>query len=524
MPELSETMPDPSDPSAEPGDSVRSGRGSIETVRARWAQIATPANAVALLTVAALVLRLLYLGSRDLWLDEAASAKFASYSWPHFAKAVTFWPVNMTFYFAVLHVWTSVMGDSEFMLRMPSVLAAAATVPLVYLLGTKLLDRRAGLVAAVLMTVNVASVDFSQEARSYTLVVMLAALSSLFFVQSLSKPSLGNCAAYVVATVCCIYSHMFGILLLPAQWLSLVFFLPGWKPAVRLTISAAVIGLIAVPHFALALGGNIVHLNWVQRTSPQRVYEFLALITGVGDNLKIAEYYLIACAAIAAVVALFDRSARAPFGFLMLGVFVPAAIILVVSQYKPLFWPRYLLVSQPFFAVLAGLAISRLRPWPITVVVLIPIVVFCVQKDFAVYQRAQREDWPDAVRYMASNAQPGDVYMVFIPFGRQPIDYYRKRLVPNATFPALVYPDPNIDIPDSPDVSVEDLFAVPHQRIWLVSTGGSFQPAPFRRAGKEPPEFSSVLRQMRLSSYQLENLKRFGSVREYVFVKVAPSS
>lgn len=523
MPELSDSLPEPSNPLAEPADRIRAGRWSMERLRRHWAQIATPATAVAGLTLAGLILRVLYLGSRDLWLDEAASAKFASYDWLHFAKAVIFAPVNMTFYFAVLHVWTRVMGDSEFMLRLPSVLFATATIPLIYMLGTKLFDRRAGLVSAVLMTVSVSSIDFAQEARSYTLVVMLATVSSLFFVESIKKPSLANCAGYIASTVFCVYSHMFGILLLPAQWLSLLFFLPGWKSALRLTVSAIVIGLIALPHFALALGGNIVHLNWVQRTSQLRVLEFIALITGVGDNLKLAEFYLIACAIVAAVVALFDKSHRAAIGFLVLGIVVPAGITLAVSHFKPVFWPRYLLLSQPFFVVFAGVAISRLRPWPLMAVAMTALVVFCVQQDVLCYQRPQSEDWPGAVQYLASKAQPGDVLMVFIGFGRQPIDYYRKRLVRGGNFPSFVYPDPNSDIPEEAYLSIEDLFSTPHQRIWVVSTGGSIQPAPFRRAGKEPPELTSVLKTLRRSSYQLEDLKRFNAVRVFLFDKAAPS-
>jgi len=524
MPELSTTT-DPA-PMAEPAATAPSGGGSLERLRAKWAEISTPATiaTLALLTIAAFALRVAYLGSRDLWLDEAASAKFASFGWLHFAKVVVTSPVNMTVYFALLHIWTSVMGDSEFMLRLPSVLFATATVPLIYLLGLKLFDRRAGLVAAALIAVAVSSVDFAQEARAYTLVIMLATVSSIFFVDGIEDPSFANCAGYVISSVMCIYSHMFGILLLPAQWLSLIFFLPGWRTAWRLTLSAIVIGLIALPHFALALGGSVVHLAWMQKTSPQRVAEFVALMTGAGDNLRMAQYYLIACLVVAALILIFDRAHRAAIGFLLLGIFLPAAIIYVVSEYKPLFWPRYLLVSQPFFIALAGAAISRIKPWPLIVLPLVPIMVFCVKGDLLCYKRPQLEDWPAAVRYVSSNTKSDDVYMVFIPFGRQPIDYYRRRLLQGGNFPTEIYPDPKIDIPYADDLSVEDLFATPHQRIWVISTGGNIQPAPFHRAGKEPPELTSVLKQLRHSSYQLEDIKHFGSVRTYLFTQTPPDS
>jgi mannosyltransferase len=516
MTELTDIMP-------ERAEKKSLGRCFVNELRRRSAQLSAPAIAVAGLTIAGLILRIPHLGSRDLWLDEAASAKFASYDWIHFAKAVIFSPVNMTFYFAVLHVWTRVMGDSEFMLRLPSVLFATATIPLIYILGTKLFDRRAGLASAVLMTFSASSVDFAQEARSYTLVVMLATVSSLFFVESIRKPSLENCAGYVASTVFCIYSHMFGILLLPAHWLSLWLFRPGWKTAWRLTLSAIVVGLIAAPHFAIALGGNVVHLAWVQRTSHQRVLEFIALITGVGDNLIRARNFLIACSIIAAIVAVFDKPHRAAIGFLALGIVVPAATILAVSHFKPLFWPRYLLLSQPFFVAFAGVAISRLRPWPVMAVALVALAIYCVRQDVLCYQRPQSEEWSSAVQFLASGAQPGDVMMVFIPFGRQPIDYYHHRLGISGNFPAFIYPDPNKDLPESTDITVEELLAAPHQRIWLVSTGSGIQPAPFRRAGKEPPTIPFVLKKLIRSSYQLEQLKHFGSLRVFLFDKPNPS-
>ena len=525
--ELSNPMPEPSDSVPEPAEEVRSGRRSVERFQPYLAYVFKPATLVAALMLAGLSLRLVSLGSRALWIDEGITAQFASYDWSRFAKAVTSYPVNMAFYFAVLHVWTRIVGDSEFMLRLPSVLFATATIAIVYSLGEKLFDRRSGLVSAALMTVSVSSIEFAQEARSYTMVVMLVAVSSLFFVESVRKPSFANCAGYVVSSVMCIYSHMFGILVLPAQWLSLFLFRPGWQSARRLTLSAAVIAMCAAPQFLGVARGDVVDLAWLAlmgTATRQRILEFIALQTGTGFNLRVALIFLLACAAIAAVMAVLDKKSRAALGFLVLGMVVPAGITLAVSHFKPLFWPRYLLLCQSFFVVFAGAAISHIRPRPLILVAVAVVAVICLRQDFLSYEIPQREDWPGVVRYLASEAKPGDALIVSMGLGWQPLNYYRKRLFPDHGFPSLVYPDANALVPVLADIPVKDALSAPHQRVWLVSTGGNLHPVIYyrRSAGIEAaPSIGSFVQEL-TKTYHPGGVARFGGVRVYLFDKEEP--
>jgi mannosyltransferase len=91
-------------------------------------------------------------------------------------KVLTNGQMNMCLYYLLQHGWTSLTGASEFMLRLPSALFAAAAVPLVYALGTELRDRRTGLVAALLVTVNATCILYAQTARSYSMFVALCIL------------------------------------------------------------------------------------------------------------------------------------------------------------------------------------------------------------------------------------------------------------------------------------------------------------------------------------------------------------
>ena len=86
---------------------------------------------------------------------------------------------DMSLYYFLLHGWL-LFGGSEFFVRSFSVLFAVASVPAIYLLGRQLFDSRVGLIAAALLAVNAYLVQYSQDARSYSLMVLLGLLSSLY--------------------------------------------------------------------------------------------------------------------------------------------------------------------------------------------------------------------------------------------------------------------------------------------------------------------------------------------------------
>src|SRR5437899_1080102 len=72
-------------------------------------------------TFAGAVLRLHSLGTRSLWIDEAASVRFATLPWGPFFRTLWDYQGNMSLYYLLLRWWIH-LGDSEFMVRSLSVL------------------------------------------------------------------------------------------------------------------------------------------------------------------------------------------------------------------------------------------------------------------------------------------------------------------------------------------------------------------------------------------------------------------
>ena len=117
--------------------------------------------------------------------------------------------------------WAKEFGTGEFGLRSLSALFGLATVPVAYAIGAELSNRRAGLIAAALVAVNPMLIWYSQEARSYALLVFFCAVSLLFFVRALDSRRTSDLSLWALASALAICSHYFAFFAvgIEAVWL-----------------------------------------------------------------------------------------------------------------------------------------------------------------------------------------------------------------------------------------------------------------------------------------------------------------
>src|SRR5213078_1747237 len=84
-------------------------------------------------------------------------------------------------YYILAWLWTRVFGLDEAGLRSLSALAGTLTIPVAYFIAARLASVRAGIAAAALVAVNPLLWWYSQEARSYALVVLLTVAATAAF-------------------------------------------------------------------------------------------------------------------------------------------------------------------------------------------------------------------------------------------------------------------------------------------------------------------------------------------------------
>src|SRR5579875_609271 len=138
---------------------------------------------VALVLLAA-ALRFSTLTDQSYWLDEAQAAHELGLSLPSMLGAWSAAEWNPPLYLLVAWPWAHVLGTGPGALRSLSALLGVGLVVLVYLCGRELVSGAAGLVAAALAAVDPFTIWYSQEAREYSLLLVLCAASLLSFARA----------------------------------------------------------------------------------------------------------------------------------------------------------------------------------------------------------------------------------------------------------------------------------------------------------------------------------------------------
>ena len=219
--------------------------------------------AILAIVAAGAILRLHLLGRRDLWVDEALSVLLASMPWHDFWNSLWDFQANMALYYLLLRAWL-IFGDSESAVRGLSVLFGIASIPAAYFLSRRLFGRKASLAGAALMAVNAFQIRYSQEARSYGLVMFLAIISTYLFVRLLELPRRpANWATYVAVCAAGIYSHFFFYLVITAHLLSLEPDLWRKLPVKSLIVSVVSFLILTAPLNYFILFRDHGQLSWV---------------------------------------------------------------------------------------------------------------------------------------------------------------------------------------------------------------------------------------------------------------------
>jgi uncharacterized membrane protein len=168
-----------------------------------------------LILIAAFLLRLLTI-NQSLWLDEAINVNVATSLNPvDLVTKYSLGDFHPPLYHVILKLWILVFGNSEFSVRMPSVIFGTVTCLAVYALGKKLFDEKTALVAATLMATAPLAIYYSHEARMYMLAAMLVSISLYFFVSVLKRESILNWVGFIVSTALLLYSDYLPYLIIP---------------------------------------------------------------------------------------------------------------------------------------------------------------------------------------------------------------------------------------------------------------------------------------------------------------------
>lgn len=317
-----------------------------------------------------LVLKSLFAGLSSFNFDEIVSVKNTLLDFGHI-KHEAEWDNNPPFYYYCLWVWHQVIPVSEFNTRLLSVLFMSFGIGLSFLFAWNYFNRQTALFSAAFLSVSNFLLYYSLEARAYSLVLLLALISSLLFFRYTARPASGILLLLALVNFLLIYSHYIAGLLVLIQYVLIgVYFRPlRWQ---FFSLSTLLIAGLVFLRFTKKQFQNIFHFNqegsfWLQPATPADLLQ--ALGTLFYDPLM--AWLLILLSLVAGIHLL--RKKDAPSHLAQLYCFFAGLLAILflfaVGTWKSVFLDRYLVFSVPFATMLAVYQAGRFRIYGLVVCV-----------------------------------------------------------------------------------------------------------------------------------------------------------
>lgn len=421
----------------------------------RW--LALPADALWIsgLFLLALVPRLLALGAKSLWLDEAASAGIARLPWLQFWRLLSRHEANMGLYYLLLRGWLAAeIFRGAFWLRLPSAICGAFVVPLAYLILRRGFDRFSAAAGAALLALSPFEIQYSQDARAYALALLLSTLSALLLLRALESNRPLVWLAFDLSAIAAVYSHFFAGLVLAAEAVYLLWLRPAPRIARAAACNALLILAALSPLALFVILHNDGQLFWVHPFALHILGQILGNLAGAITRhawtfwpIALLVYGLFIYALCAFSLPRVRHSGSMPgyapagmqprrVGILLLCWFLmPLLLSIAVSFWQPVLVNRFLLIALPPVPMLAGVGLARLRARPRLAAAGVYFVLAVVA--LARYYRTPNENWRAAAAWLARQSRPGDVLLVYAPYCALPLEHYLHR---QSAAPRLLYP------------------------------------------------------------------------------------
>jgi mannosyltransferase len=405
--------------------------------------------------------RLYHLGEQSLWFDEA-------YSWLNIA-ATDLWTaikleladfVQPSLYYALCRPFT-LLGDHEWVLRLPSALAGTLTLPVIYVLGKQFGGRRVGLSAAALLALNPFHVWFSREARTYALTMLFTLLTLHFFLQAVRGRR--SWTWFTLFSGLGFITHYFCLLLPLVQFVYLLLNFRQKYPIFRRWVLSMALAFLPMLAWAIALftqEERTMGIGWIPMPGPWEplltLWNWSLVTVGPWTALE-----TVALPVFALALALGQgRSAHRQLLIPWLAVPPTAAMLISWMVGRSFYVDRYLIISLTPYLLL--LALGTWRPpkrWAkIGLMAALLAVSAAGTMRLFTHPLLAKQDWRTAMAILASDRRPGDVVVLRNANDIVPATYYERDLSP------WTYLEPRAE-DDSWLSSVAEFDA---QRLWLI--------------------------------------------------------
>lgn len=348
----------------------------------------------------------------SLWLDETITWWIVKGGFGQAIDRAETYQGQSPAYFAFEWLVRSLGGRNEIVLRLPSVIAAAATAYLLYLLAKRMLDVELARLTALLFVAWPGIVFASSDARPYALAVLAVVASTLALIRWLDSARVWYAIAYVGLGSSVIYAHyLFGIVFIPHLIYALVRLRDGstrLRPKDVLIVGAGIVVATAplIPQL-LSLWGRRSVLTAEAPVTVSWLTELLLPPAALGA-LTLGG---LAARATGSISIEPRPLGRANTVLVISWLIVPLAVLMGISFFSPVQFLslRYTLMAAPAGALAVAWVIRSVREASARRVI---AAAFAILSVLAVSGALKTEDWRGAAASVQMLADEHSVVLV----------------------------------------------------------------------------------------------------------------
>lgn len=289
--------------------------------------------------------------------------------------------VHLPFYFYLVKAFSAVAGVSDVSLRILSVLLGVAGIVAFGSFTRNNFGDTIAILASSILAVSVFHVAYSQVARMYSLMFLLAviSLSAFFDVIYSRKPPF---VLWAAANVALLYTHAFAAFFVLFEAITL-FWLRGKirNPNKVLNIififcvMAVPFGLFVIRQIALKLTGNS-YSNWMPQTTPGELYNSFGAFAS--SSLLVVPFLLIIGLFLWQYRRILWNGRGERVQILLINLLICFFLPMVITLITPLYAYRYYILAYPAFIILLSLALYGLSRINKQLVYASAVIVFFV--------------------------------------------------------------------------------------------------------------------------------------------------
>lgn len=380
--------------------------------------------------------------------------------------------------YVVFHVWGSLFGTDETVVRLLPALIGTLIIPTLYVLGKRIEGQRLGLLAAIFAALHPFLIWHAQDARNYALWATFSALALWLGLRAVSSPRHVDRVLYILVAATAAYLYYLELFFIAALTLYVVLRYYRQRRIVLNWLGMLlVIGLLLAPWYLqprLLSGGGYGGtagtfdptqiLTWFApslmfgRTLPDTIMQWLGPVILLG---------------LAGGAVFLWRRSRWYAVLLILLTTLPLLMLSVIALRLNVFTPRYVLAASVAYMLLTGMAIIGSYDWrPNSVFIRTmsaslflgwyAIVVISLNNHYHNPDYTKSPDWRTLTTYLHEVVSPDD--LVVQTAADEAFTYYYQDFTVIERLPA------NPIQTEAEIISILDASRQSYQSIWLVAS------------------------------------------------------